>query len=159
MASVTRNQAALCDRNCHKSIEHAITMSGAIPTYLLPSRNHYGLIGPIPPHRLTPEAVQRAMRDNPLNSSSGDAHPIHAIVTNSTYDGLCYNVKRVENSSVKVWIGSISTKRGTATPASTPCITIASPCMTYRTARSLRVLRSSRPSPPTNCWRRSLRLP
>ncbi|MEI3477911.1 MAG: Orn/Lys/Arg decarboxylase N-terminal domain-containing protein [Bilophila sp.] len=96
MASVTRNQAALCDRNCHKSIEHAITMSGAIPTYLLPSRNHYGLIGPIPPHRLTPEAVQRAMRDNPLNSSSSNAHPVHAIVTNSTYDGLCYNVKRVE---------------------------------------------------------------
>ena len=49
LASVTRNQVALCDRNCHKSVEHAITMSGAIPTYLVPTRNQYGIIGPILP--------------------------------------------------------------------------------------------------------------
>lgn len=96
MASVTRGQAALCDRNCHKSIEHAITMSGALPTYLMPSRNHYGLIGPIPPSRLTPEAIRQSVRDNRLISEDNDSRPVHAIVTNSTYDGLCYNVKRVE---------------------------------------------------------------
>jgi CheY-like chemotaxis protein len=28
MANVTRDQAALCDRNCHKSIEHAMTLTG-----------------------------------------------------------------------------------------------------------------------------------
>jgi arginine/lysine/ornithine decarboxylase len=49
MASVTRGQVALCDRNCHKSVEHAMTMSGASPVYLVPSRNALGLIGPIPP--------------------------------------------------------------------------------------------------------------
>nr|WP_294508536.1 Orn/Lys/Arg decarboxylase N-terminal domain-containing protein [uncultured Bilophila sp.] len=96
MASVTRDQVALCDRNCHKSIEHAITMSGAIPTYMLPSRNHYGLIGPIPPSRLTPEAVRQSVRKNKLVHEGIDPAPVHAIVTNSTYDGLCYNVKRVE---------------------------------------------------------------
>lgn len=51
MASVVRNQVALCDRNCHKSVEQAITMSGAIPAYLIPSRNRYGIIGPIHPAR------------------------------------------------------------------------------------------------------------
>lgn len=51
MACVAKGQVALCDRNCHKSIEHAITMSGAVPTYLLTTRNQYGLIGPIPPQR------------------------------------------------------------------------------------------------------------
>ena len=55
MASVTRGQIALIDRNCHKSAEHAITLSGAVPSYLVPSRNGLGIIGPILPEKLTPE--------------------------------------------------------------------------------------------------------
>ncbi|MFV3303725.1 Orn/Lys/Arg decarboxylase N-terminal domain-containing protein [Pseudomonas sp. NY15181] len=96
MASVTRDQVTLCDRNCHKSAEHAMTMSGAIPTYLMPSRNHLGLIGPIRPEQLTAVAVKRHIADNPLVSGDIDPTPHHAIITNSTYDGLCYNVARVE---------------------------------------------------------------
>jgi len=96
MASVTKGQIALCDRNAHKSIEHAITMSGAIPTYLLPTRNAYGIIGPIPPQSLEPEAIRQSIADNPLAQGTEEKNPVHAIVTNSTYDGLCYNVKRVE---------------------------------------------------------------
>ncbi|CAM2174259.1 arginine decarboxylase, degradative [Paraburkholderia sacchari] len=98
MASVTRNQVALCDRNCHKSLEHAMTMSGAIPAWLVPSRNRYGIIGPIMPERLTAGAVRLAIAQNPLVQACAGAHPtpVHAMVTNSTYDGLCYNVKRVE---------------------------------------------------------------
>ena len=98
MASVTRNQVALCDRNCHKSAEHAMTMSGAIPTYLIPSRNHYGIIGPIMPERLTAAAVRLAIDANPLvrGRDGIDPTPVHALITNSTYDGLCYNVARVE---------------------------------------------------------------
>ncbi|MEI6003308.1 arginine decarboxylase [Paraburkholderia bengalensis] len=98
MASVTRNQIALCDRNCHKSAEHAMTMSGAIPTYLVPSRNHYGIIGPIMPEKLTAAAVRLAIEENPLvgNRAGVSPIPVHALITNSTYDGLCYNVTRVE---------------------------------------------------------------
>ncbi len=98
MASVTRNQVALCDRNCHKSVEHAMTMSGAIPVWLVPSRNRYGIIGPIMPERLAATAVRRAIEQNPLVEGHSGVHrtPVHAMVTNSTYDGLCYNVKRVE---------------------------------------------------------------
>lgn len=96
MASVTRGQVALCDRNAHKSIEHAITMSGAVPTYMLTTRNHYGIIGPIPPANMTPEAIARAVAENPLVTGDVEPKPVHAIVTNSTYDGLCYNVERVE---------------------------------------------------------------
>ncbi|TDV24802.1 lysine decarboxylase/arginine decarboxylase [Paraburkholderia caballeronis] len=96
MASVTRDQIALCDRNCHKSVEHAMTLSGAIPTYLLPTRNRYGIIGPIPPSRLTPAALQDAIASNPLVRDGIDPTPVHAIITNSTYDGLCYDVARVE---------------------------------------------------------------
>jgi len=98
MASVTRNQVALCDRNCHKSAEHAMTMSGAIPTYLVPSRNHYGIIGPIMPERLTPVAIRLAVEQNPLvrKHAGVTPTPVHALITNSTYDGLCYNVTRLE---------------------------------------------------------------
>ncbi len=96
MASVTRDQVALCDRNCHKSVEHAMTLSGAIPTYLMPTRNRYGIIGPIPPKHLTKAAIASAIAANPLVTGDIDPTPMHAILTNSTYDGLCYDVARVE---------------------------------------------------------------
>ena len=96
MASVTRDQITLCDRNCHKSVEHAMTMSGALPTYLIPSRNGYGLIGPIRPERLTAPAIRQSIANNPLVTGPIDPTPVHAVITNSTYDGLCYNVTRVE---------------------------------------------------------------
>jgi arginine decarboxylase len=96
MASVTRDQIALCDRNCHKSVEHAMTLSGAIPTYLMPSRNYLGLIGPIPSQRLQASAVGKSIAANPLVTPAIDPAAVHAVITNSTYDGLCYDVERVE---------------------------------------------------------------
>ena len=95
MASVTRDQIALCDRNCHKSVEHAMTLSGAIPTYLMPSRNYLGLIGPIPSQRLSPAAIRESIATNALVTKNMDGKPVHAVLTNSTYDGLCYDVERV----------------------------------------------------------------
>jgi arginine/lysine/ornithine decarboxylase/CheY-like chemotaxis protein len=95
MASVTRDQVTLCDRNCHKSVEHAMTMTGAIPAYLRPSRNRYGIIGPIYPERLDKEAIAATIRANPLVKDGIDPTPAHVVITNSTYDGLCYNVRRV----------------------------------------------------------------
>ncbi|HET9383749.1 MAG TPA: Orn/Lys/Arg decarboxylase N-terminal domain-containing protein, partial [Gemmatimonadales bacterium] len=95
MAAVARDQIALCDRNCHKSIEHSLVMTGAIPTYLVPVRNRYGIIGPILPERLKPEAIKAAIKANPLVTKGIDPRPVHSIVTNSTYDGLCYNARRV----------------------------------------------------------------
>jgi arginine decarboxylase len=95
MAAVARDQIALCDRNCHKSIEHSLVMTGAIPTYLVPLRNRWGIIGPIPPDRISKEAIQAAIKTNPLVSKGIDPRPVHSIITNSTYDGLCYNARRV----------------------------------------------------------------
>ena len=94
MSSVTRGDYALCDRNAHKSIEQALTMTGVIPTYLLPTRNHLGIIGPIHPESLAAKAVEASIAANPLaKDKAGKA--VHAIVTNSTYDGLAYLVPRV----------------------------------------------------------------
>ncbi len=96
MASVTRDQIALCDRNCHKSVEQALTLSGAIPTYLMPLRNYLGLIGPIPSKRLEASAVAKGIAVNPLVTKGISPAAVHAVITNSTYDGLCYDVERVE---------------------------------------------------------------
>ena len=96
MAAVGRDQIALCDRNCHKSIEHSLVMTGGIPNYLVPLRNRYGIIGPIPPERLKKEVLRAAIKANPLVSKEVDPRPVYSVVTNSTYDGLCYNARRVE---------------------------------------------------------------
>jgi len=94
MSSATHGDLALCDRNAHKSTEQALTMTGVLPTYLIPSRNYLGIIGPIYPERITPQAIAASIQANPLTKGSKQK-PIHAIVTNSTYDGLCYNARRV----------------------------------------------------------------
>src|SRR5215813_8912411 len=95
-AAVARNQIALCDRNCHKSIEHGLVLTGGIPTYLVPLRNRYGIIGPVPPARLAAATIDRAIQANPLVHEEVERRPVYAVLTNSTYDGLCYNARRVE---------------------------------------------------------------
>ncbi len=95
-AAVARDQIALCDRNCHKSIEHGLVMTGGIPTYLVPLRNRYGIIGPVPPGALAAAAITRGIQSNPLVPEGGERRAVYAVLTNSTYDGLCYNARRVE---------------------------------------------------------------
>jgi arginine/lysine/ornithine decarboxylase len=94
MSSLTRDDYVLSDRNAHKSIEQGLTLTGAIPTYLLPTRNHLGIIGPIHPERLTPKAVKASIAANPLAKHKAQK-AVHAIITNSTYDGLTYLVPRL----------------------------------------------------------------
>jgi arginine decarboxylase len=95
MASLTDGDIALCDRNCHKSSEHGMTLTGAIPVYLVPHRNRYGIIGPIYPELLTPAAIARAVFGHPLAATATDRKPRHVVIANSTYDGLTYRVPRV----------------------------------------------------------------
>ncbi len=97
MAAVARDQIALCDRNCHKSIEHSLVMTGGIPNYLVPLRNRYGIIGPIPPDA-PGQGGDQGRRSRPIRwSSKGiDTRAVYSVITNSTYDGLCYNARRVE---------------------------------------------------------------
>ena len=95
MASLTQGDIALCDRNCHKSIEHGLVMTGAIPVFLVPRRNRYGIIGPIYPEDLRPQAVRARSATHALVGEANARKPRHTIITNSTYDGLIYNVARV----------------------------------------------------------------
>ncbi len=44
-STVAPGDIVVVDRNCHKSILHSIIMCGAIPVFLMPTRNHLGIIG------------------------------------------------------------------------------------------------------------------
>ena len=94
---VGRGDLVLCDRNCHKSILHSLIMTGATPIYLTPSRNGMGIIGPISKDQFTPEAIRRKIAASPFaKETSGKVQLM--VVTNSTYDGLCYNVDEIKKS-------------------------------------------------------------
>ena len=94
---VGRDDLVLVDRNCHKSILHSIIMTGAIPLYLCPERNELGIIGPIPLNEFSRESIQAKIDASPL--ARGRAPKVKlAVVTNSTYDGLCYNAEMVKQA-------------------------------------------------------------
>lgn len=93
---VTAGDVVALDRNAHKSAEQAATMTHAVPVYLLPTRNRYGIIGPIPPHELTAESLAAKVASSPF--APAGAKPVLAMVTNSTYDGLLYHVPTVDES-------------------------------------------------------------
>jgi len=95
MAITPQYRTEVVDRNCHKSIEHALTMSHAVPVYMLPTRNRYGILGPIPPDGMSKEKIASLMKDSKFVKDA-DERPMLAVVTNSTYDGVCYNAEKVE---------------------------------------------------------------
>ena len=95
-ACVSDGDIALCDRNCHKSIEQGLVNTGGIPVFLSPTRNRFGIIGPIPPSGLEPKAIQKAIDANPLVKRGARRRPTYAVLTNCTYDGMCYDSAGVE---------------------------------------------------------------
>src|SRR5947209_1739003 len=95
--TVSRGDIVLCDRNCHKSILHSLIMTGSTPIYLTPSRNGLGIIGPISKDQFTPAAIAQKIAASPFaGGTSGQVRLM--VVTNSTYDGLCYNVDGIKAS-------------------------------------------------------------
>jgi len=94
---VTKDDVVLVDRNCHKSAEHALTMTHSVAVFMIPTRNRYGIIGPIPPEEMTPKAIKSKIEACPTAKGLESKKPVHAIITNSTYDGLCYHAKQVED--------------------------------------------------------------
>jgi len=100
--TVAPNDVVVVDRNCHKSILHAIIMTGAIPVFLKPTRNHFGIIGPIPKSEFEQAAIKAKILANPLikeHLQGVDASKIKPRVltlTQSTYDGVLYNTETVK---------------------------------------------------------------
>ncbi len=94
---IGNDDIVLADANCHKSIAHVLTVTGARPVYFKPTRNGYGMIGLVPLWRFKPESVQELIAKSPFSAEAHSQKPTYAVVTNSTYDGLCYDVNKVVN--------------------------------------------------------------
>lgn len=93
-AMVGRDDLVLVDRNCHKSVVHALVMTGAIPLYLNPARNALGIIGPIPLEEFSRESIAAKIAACPL-ATGREPRVRLAVVTNATYDGLCYSAEQI----------------------------------------------------------------
>ena len=93
-STVAPGDVVVVDRNCHKSILHAITITGAIPVFLMPTRNHYGIIGPIPLSEFSWENIERKIAANPFAQTG--VRPRILTITQSTYDGVLYNVETIK---------------------------------------------------------------
>lgn len=99
-SSVAPGDIVVVDRNCHKSVLHSIIMTGAIPVFLMPTRNHLGIIGPIPLEEFKPENIRKKIEANPFAREAlknGNAKPRILTITQSTYDGVLYNVEMIKD--------------------------------------------------------------
>jgi arginine decarboxylase len=94
-STVAPDDIVVVDRNCHKSILHAIIMTGAVPVFLTPTRNNFGIIGPIPLSEFQPEEIQRKIDANPFIKDK-TRKPRVLTITQSTYDGVLYNVETLK---------------------------------------------------------------
>jgi arginine decarboxylase len=95
-STVAPGDIVVVDRNCHKSVLHSIIMTGAIPVFLMPTRNHLGIIGPIPVEEFKMENIMKKIEANPFAREAKNKKPRILTITQSTYDGVIYNVETIK---------------------------------------------------------------
>ncbi|MGB9098782.1 lysine decarboxylase LdcC [Erwinia sp.] len=93
MYAAAAGSTVLIDRNCHKSLTHLLMMSDIIPIWLKPTRNALGILGGIPKREFTKESI--ALK---VAQTERATWPVHAVITNSTYDGLLYNTHYIKET-------------------------------------------------------------
>ena len=99
-STVASGDIVVVDRNCHKSVLHSIIMTGAVPVFLTPTRNYLGLIGPIPLEEFRPDNIRKKIEANQFAREAQEKHPDRKprilTITQSTYDGIVYNVEKLK---------------------------------------------------------------
>ena len=95
-SQVLPGDIALVDRNCHKSLNYAMIITGATPVYMIPRRNARGIIGPVRLSEFSKESIRKRIAAHPLlGKEKADRSVRMSALTNSTYDGVCYNTKEI----------------------------------------------------------------
>lgn len=93
MYAAPAGSTVLIDRNCHKSLTHLLMMSNIVPIWLKPTRNALGILGGIPKREFTRESIGLKVAQ-----TENASWPVHAVITNSTYDGLLYNTQYIKET-------------------------------------------------------------
>ncbi|MEE8731531.1 MAG: lysine decarboxylase LdcC [Rahnella inusitata] len=93
MYAAPAGSTVLIDRNCHKSLAHLMMMTNIVPIYLRPHRNAYGILGGIPKHEFSRQSIEEK-----ITQTENATWPVHAVITNSTYDGLLYNTDYIKST-------------------------------------------------------------
>ncbi|MCF6776494.1 lysine decarboxylase LdcC [Thiotrichales bacterium 19X7-9] len=94
MYAAADGDTILVDRNCHKSITHLMMMVNVHPIYLKPTRNAYGILGGIRLSEFKKRSIQKKLDEHPQATS----WPVYVVITNSTYDGIFYNVEKIHKA-------------------------------------------------------------
>lgn len=63
----------------------------------MPTRNHYGIIGPIPKHEFSQESIAAKIASHPFAHRAKSKKPRILCITQSTYDGVIYNVEEIKD--------------------------------------------------------------
>ncbi len=94
MYAAPAGSTLLIDRNCHKSLAHLLMMSDVVPLWLKPGRNALG-----DPRWGSPRCeFTHASIELKVANTRGARWPVHAVITNSTYDGLLYNTNWIKQT-------------------------------------------------------------
>lgn len=93
MYAAPAGSTVLIDRNCHKSLTHLLMMSDIIPLWMKPARNALGILGGIPRNEFSHDTIATKVATTP-----NATWPVHAVLTNSTYDGLLYNTTWIKQT-------------------------------------------------------------
>ena len=128
---------------------------GRDPVFLRPTRNHLGIIGPIPLEEFHPDNIRKKIEANPFAREAVNKNPRILTLTQSTYDGVIYNVEMIRNSWAATSTRCTSTKPGCRTRRSTSSTRTCT--RSARTARAARTRWCSPRTPRTSCWPAFLR--
>ncbi len=101
-SQLVSDEIAFVDRNCHKSLNYAMVITEAFPLYMIPRRNKRGIIGPVRLSEFTPESIRKKIGENKLIPKNLRGNNVKmSALTNSTYDGICYNVINIKKQLEK----------------------------------------------------------
>ncbi|MFC1643846.1 Orn/Lys/Arg decarboxylase N-terminal domain-containing protein [Candidatus Omnitrophota bacterium] len=101
-SQLVRDDIAFVDRNCHKSLNYSMVITEAFPIYMIPRRNKRGIIGPVRLAEFSPSFIKKKIGENKLIPAKLKRNKIKmSALTNSTYDGICYNVTNIKKQLEK----------------------------------------------------------
>ena len=104
MTLLRPGETVLIDRNCHKSVHHAVVTSGAVPRYLPARWNaRLGVWGPV-----ALEDIRHALGEECLTSLPNTPRPLSCprllVLTTCTYEGVLYPVWEIARMCEKAGV-------------------------------------------------------